>query len=129
MPGSLAVVALPSSEAEASYWRKAYSDLRSEYETQKQNWAAEDKETAVAEVQLKETLKHKCAELEETKEQLKESQSKLEKLQDEQKGWAAAVGRRDGQLEAADTKERKQQEKKEADSQWGSGKKGRWCYN
>ena len=124
----LAMVALPSIESEAVDWRDAYNRLKAEYQTQKEQWAAEDKESAIEETRLRETLKHKCEELEETKGQLKESLSKLEKLQEESKGWAAAVGRRDGKLEAADTAHRSQQEK-HTDHQWASSKKGRWWHS
>ena len=78
---------------EAGWWRDKYFALQKELQLKEKQWAAEDKETAVAEAVMAKELEMKSALLVET-------QSKLEELQGLQASWGAVVGRRDAREDA-----------------------------
>ena len=118
---SMAVTTLKSPDDEARYWRERYFELQTDYQQKQKEWAAEDKETAVAEAMLRKELEMK-------NHVIKAAQQTIKELMEERVNWAAAVGRRDGNLEAktAHLDELKKQKREAAEARQSYWAKRKW---
>ena len=112
---------MKSPDDEARYWRARYFELQTDYEQKQKEWAAEAKETAVAEAMLRKELEMK-------NHVIKAAQQTIKELMEERVNWAAAVGRRDGNLEAktAHLDELKKQEREAAEARQSYWAKRKW---
>ena len=85
---TLSVIHCKSPEDEARSWRERYVELQQEFQQKQKEWAAEDRETSVADALLQKELELKTALFDKAQETIRD-------LTEKKVCWAAALGMRD----------------------------------
>ena len=94
---------MASGKQQLKWALEKYWSLRSEFDQEQRKWAAEYKDSCVAEALHRRDLESKDEQLLKVSEELASARSRIHELQNEQVAWSAAVGRRDGQIATAES--------------------------